>query len=85
MGPAVPVAVQFERAHCGWSWRESREAYLAGQQQLATISFARQLAGASDPVTWDEEVIAQKQTVSCTVHNAVRMVDAPSTASTATL
>lgn len=80
--PAVWAAVQFEQAHCAWSWRQSRQSYLAGQQKLATPAYAAQLAAASDPVTWRNLVQVQKQTVTCTVSDAARDTDAPSSPTT---
>lgn len=80
--PAVVAAVLFERAHCAWNWHEPRQAYLSAQQRLATSTYAAQLAAASDPTSWRDGVVAQKQTVACTVSDAARAVDAPSSAST---
>ena len=75
----VWVAAQFEHAHCAWNWQHPRQAYLAAQQKLATADYARQLAVASDPVSWRDQVLAQKQTVTCTVSDATRDADAPTT------
>lgn len=80
--PAVWAAVRFERVHCAWDWHQTRRAYLAAQQQLATPAYAAQLAAASDPAAWQHGVVAQKQTVTCTVSAAHRVVGAPATSST---
>jgi hypothetical protein len=77
--PALWAAVQFERAHCAWNWHQTRQAYVAGQQALATASYGRQVAAASDPVSWRDQVMGQKQTVICIVSDAVRDLDAPTT------
>ena len=78
--PPVWAAVGFERAHCAWNWHQTQQRYLAGQQALATASYGKQLAAAADPVSWRDTVVGQKQTVTCTVSDAVRDVDAPTTA-----
>lgn len=80
--PAVAAAVRFERAHCAWNWREPRQTYVSAQQKLATPAYAAHLAAASDPTSWRDGVVAQKQTVACTISDAARAVDAPSTSST---
>jgi hypothetical protein len=80
--PAVGAAVLFEQAHCAWDWHQTRQAYLVGQQRLATSDYVARLAAASDPIAWRDGVVAQKQTVACTVSGAHRAVGAPSTART---
>lgn len=80
--PAVWAAVVFERAHCAWDWHETPQAYLGRQQKLATAGYAARLAAASDPVSWRNVVVAQKQTVTCTIVGPSRVVGAPSTADT---
>jgi hypothetical protein len=80
--PAVWAGVLFERAHCAWDWHQTQHAYLAAQQQLTTHGYAAQLAAESDATAWRNGVVAQKQTVICTVSDAHRAGGAPSTSST---
>lgn len=77
--PAVGAAVGFEQRWCSWTWRTPRASYVAAQQQLATPGYARELAAASDPVSWRREVVAGRQTVTCTITAAQRLIGAPST------
>jgi hypothetical protein len=78
--PAVWAAVRFEQAHCSWDWRQPRVAYVAAQQALATPRYGTQLATQADPVAWRNEVVADRQQVTCTVSAPHRLVGAPSTA-----
>lgn len=77
--PAVAAAVAFQLAHCQWDWRSGRPAYLAAQQSLATAEYGQQLAANVNPVSWEQEVVAERQTVTCAVDTARRVPNAPST------
>lgn len=77
--PAVAAAVAFQLAHCQWDWRSGRPAYLAAQQSLATGEYGQQLAATVNPVSWDQEVVAERQTVTCAMDTARRVPNAPST------
>jgi hypothetical protein len=78
--PALWAAVKFERAHCTWDWRQPMATYIRSQQSLATPAYAKQIAAAADPVAWRGQVVATKQTVTCSVTGRTRVVNAPNTA-----
>lgn len=78
--PAVWAAVQFELAHCRWDWRQPQAAYVAMQRLYATAAYGAQLAGSADTGSWQNEVVAEHQVVTCTVTSAHRTIGAPSTA-----
>lgn len=77
--PALAAAVAFERAHCAWTWRQPMASYVAAQQVLATPAYRSRIAAEADPVSWRTEVVAEQQSVTCTVSAAHRLVGAPST------
>lgn len=79
---AVTAAVGYELAHCAWDWRTPFAAHVAAETALATPGYARTLRRQADPVTWRSEVIAQRQSVTCTVLDAALMPDAPNDATT---
>lgn len=75
--PAVWAAVRFEQAHCSWTWTQPLAGYVTAQRALATTQYGQQLAAAADPVSWREEVVTGRQTVTCSITAAHRLVGAP--------
>lgn len=80
---AVTAAVRYELTHCAWDWHTSFEAHLDTETALATADYARQLRAQADPVTWQNEVMGQQQTVRCTVLDARLVQGAPDDPTTA--
>lgn len=77
--PAIDSAAAFQLAHCQWDWRTGQQAYLAAQQSRATGEYAAQLATTTNPASWEQEVVGQRQIVTCAVDTARRVPNAPST------
>lgn len=80
---AVAAAMRYQLAHCAWDWHTPFAAHLAAETSLATPGYARRLRAQADPVTWQAEVVGQRQTVSCTVLDARLALGAPDDAVTA--
>jgi hypothetical protein len=77
--PAAWAGVQFQLAHCRWDWRQPLAVYVGAQRAFATPAYGVQLASLADPVSWQVEVVAEQQLVTCTVRDPRRVPNAPST------
>jgi hypothetical protein len=80
---AVTAAARWQLAHCSWSWRDRFEAHLADETRLATPEYAARLAARTDRTSWQREVVAQRQVVSCSVTRAGLAAGAPHDTQTA--
>lgn len=74
---AVAAAMRYQLTHCAWDWRTSFATHLDAETALATANYAQQLRAQADPVTWDSEVVGQRQMVTCTVLDARLAEGAP--------
>jgi hypothetical protein len=74
---AVAAAMRYQLTHCAWDWHTSFATHLDAETALATANYAQQLRAQADPVTWDSEVVGQRQTVTCTVLDARLAEGAP--------
>ncbi|SOD72935.1 hypothetical protein SAMN05892883_2248 [Jatrophihabitans sp. GAS493] len=78
--PAVWAAVEFELEHCAWNWQIPMATYIGAQQVFASPEYGQQIAAEADPASWQQEVIQEREVVTCTVTGPARVQNAPSTA-----